>query len=295
MDPHVEIVHRIAPGAALVRRWPLRGGVSAHVEALELALPDGTTRRVVVRRHGAAHWKALTRDVTVVEYQLLSALSAAGLAVPKPLLVETGSELLGSPFFVMEHVDGAPELDPSELPSALVQMAEYLYLVHTLTVDVALPPREDPFAGALSFLAESDPVCEALHSLSSRAPTSTLVHGDYWPGNVLWKAGKLVAVLDWEDAAYGDPVSDLAGCRLELLWKYGASAAEAFSEHYLSLAQLETTRLPVWELYAASAAVASMSDWGLLPEREADMRNKAQTVIAAARATLLGTAGATQR
>jgi aminoglycoside phosphotransferase (APT) family kinase protein len=294
MDPYVEITHRVAPGAALVRRWPLRGGVSAHVEALELALPDGSERRVVVRRHGAAHWKALTRDVTVVEYQLLSALSAAGLAVPLPLWVETGSELLGSPFFVMAYVDGAPELDPSELPSALAQMAEYLHRVHTLSVDVALPPREDPVAGALSFVAETDPVYEVLRSLSTQAPTSALVHGDYWPGNVLWKAGKLVAVLDWEDAAYGDPVSDLAGCRLELLWKYGASAAEAFSEHYLSLAQLDTTRLPVWELYAASAAAASMSDWGLPPDREADMRNKAQNVIAAARATLLR-AAATQR
>jgi aminoglycoside phosphotransferase (APT) family kinase protein len=220
MDPYVEITHRVAPGAALVRRWPLRGGVSAHVEALELALPDGSERRVVVRRHGAAHWKALTRDVTVVEYQLLSALSAAGLAVPLPLWVETGSELLGSPFFVMAYVDGAPELDPSELPSALAQMAEYLHRVHTLSVDVALPPREDPVAGALSFVAETDPVYEVLRSLSTQAPTSALVHGDYWPGNVLWKAGKPVAVLDWEDAAYGDPVSDLAGCRLELLWKY---------------------------------------------------------------------------
>lgn len=37
MDPYVEIVHRIAPGATLVRRWPLRVGVSAHVEGLELA------------------------------------------------------------------------------------------------------------------------------------------------------------------------------------------------------------------------------------------------------------------
>jgi len=294
MDPYVEIAHRIAPGAALVRRWPLRGGVSAHVEALEIALPDGSARRVVVRRHGAAHWKALARDVTVVEYQLLSALSAAGLAVPMPLMVETGSELLGSPFFVMAYVDGAAEFEPSELPSALVQMAEYLHRVHTLTVDVELPPREDPVAGALSFVAETDPVHEVLRSLSTPAPTSTLVHGDFWPGNVLWKAGKLVAVLDWEDAAYGDPVSDLAGCRLELLWKYGASAAEAFSEHYLSLAQLDTSRLPVWELYAASAAAASMSDWGLRPEREADMRYKAQNVIAAARTTLLR-AAATRR
>jgi hypothetical protein len=77
----------------------LRGGISAHVEALELALPNGTTRRVVVRRSGCSQWKALARDVTSVEFQLLSVLGAAGLAVPTPLFVETAPELLGSAFF----------------------------------------------------------------------------------------------------------------------------------------------------------------------------------------------------
>jgi hypothetical protein len=43
----------------------------------------------------------------------------------------------------------------------------------------------------------------------------------------------------------------------------------------------------VWELYAASAAAASMGHWGLDPAREADMRQKAQSVINAARAALL--------
>lgn len=289
MDCYLDIVQRIEPGATLVRRWPLRGGVSAHVQALELASPDGSLRRVVVRRHGAAQWKALPRDITVMEFQLLRALSAAGLAVPEPLLVETDAELLGSAFFVMEYVDGVPDLDPGELPSALMQMAEYLHRVHTLAVDVTLPAREDPIAGALSYVSDTDPVSEVLRSLRActKEHSRTLVHGDYWPGNVLWKDGELKAVLDWEDAAFGDPLSDLAGCRLELLWRYGASAAEAFSEHYLSLARLDTACLPVWELYAASAAAASMSDWGLPPEREADMRAKAQTVIAEARAALL--------
>jgi aminoglycoside phosphotransferase (APT) family kinase protein len=289
MDPYVEIVQRVEPGSVLLRRWPLHGGVSAHVEALELAPPSGHARRVVLRRHGAAHWKALTRDVTVVEFQLLSALSRAGLAVPTPVFVETGPALLGSPFFVMEYVDGKPDLTASELPSALVQMADYLHRVHTLEVEVALPAREDPIDGALALLPETDPVCDVLRSLRAHAQgcARVLVHGDFWPGNVLWKDGQLMAVVDWEDAAIGDPVSDLAGCRLELLWKYGASAAEAFTQHYLSLAQLDTTHLPVWELYAASAAASSMSDWGLPPEREADMRAKAASVIAGARATLL--------
>ena len=37
-----------------------------------------------------------------------------------------------------------------------------------------------------------------------------LLHGDYWPGNILWKDGRLAAVIDWEDACLGDPLVDLA-------------------------------------------------------------------------------------
>jgi len=289
VDPYLQIVQRVEPGAALVRRWPLRGGASAHVEALELARGGGDVRTVVVRRHGAAHWKALPSDVTVTEFQLLEALSAAGLAVPTPIFLETRTDILGAAFFVMEYVDGRPDLSASELPNALAQMAEYLHRVHTLRVDVMLPAREDPIDGALSFLEHADPVSVALRTLRATPHDSVraLVHGDFWPGNVLWKDGKLVAVVDWEDAALGDPVSDLAGCRLELLWKYGADAAEAFTSEYLSRARIDTTRLPLWELYAASAAAASMSQWGLPPEREADMRAKAEAVIAAARTALL--------
>ena len=29
-----------------------------------------------------------------------------------------------------------------------------------------------------------------------------LLHGDYWPGNVLWKNGALVGVIDWEDTQH---------------------------------------------------------------------------------------------
>jgi aminoglycoside phosphotransferase (APT) family kinase protein len=37
-----------------------------------------------------------------------------------------------------------------------------------------------------------------------------LLHGDFWPGNALWRDGALVAILDWEDAAIGDPLADVA-------------------------------------------------------------------------------------
>jgi aminoglycoside phosphotransferase (APT) family kinase protein len=36
-------------------------------------------------------------------------------------------------------------------------------------------------------------------------------------------------VLDWEDAAIGDPLADVANVRLELLWARGIEAMEPFT------------------------------------------------------------------
>ncbi len=33
---------------------------------------------------------------------------------------------------------------------------------------------------------------------------AVLLHGDFWPGNTLWRNGSLLAVIDWEQPAAGD-------------------------------------------------------------------------------------------
>ena len=80
---------------------------------------------------------------------------------------------------------------------------------------------------------------------------SVLLHGDFWPGNILWRDGQIVGVIDWEDAALGDPLADIANSRLELLWAFGVEAMQRFTDHYQSLADIDFANLPYWELYAA--------------------------------------------
>ncbi len=104
---------------------------------------------------------------------------------------------------------------------------------------------------------------------------------------MLWREGTLVAVIDWEDAALGDPVADLAGCRVELTWRYGEPAAQTFTERYLARARIDTADLPRWELYVASAGAAFMDRWGLAPEVERDMRQESARIIDRASRALL--------
>lgn len=63
--------------------------------------------------------------------------------------------------------------------------------------------------------AELDRVLELVSSLRSRlcrySVARTVVHGDYWPGNLLVREGRVSGVVDWERAEpCGNPVRDLA-------------------------------------------------------------------------------------
>lgn len=288
------IAQRVIPGATLLQHRPLKGGVSAAVHALDISSSAGPGR-LVVRRHGAATWKLLAEDVTQAEFQLLAALHHAGLPVPRPLHLDVSARLLPSPFFVMEMVDGSSDISDASLDSALRQMAAFLARLHALHVKSlrlpSLPLREDPVQGALEYLpsgAEFARLRDFVSSYRVHPSRPSLLHGDFWPGNVLWANAQLAAVIDWEDAAIGPPVSDVACCRAELNALFDASASRSFTEHYLAASQDMLCDLPLWDVYVGSAALATMHDWGLPPEGEARRRERTSTFVTQAIEALLG-------
>ncbi len=104
--------------------------------------------------------------------------------------------------------------------------------------------------------------------------TSALLHGDFWPGNVLWKDGQLVAIIDWEGAMLGDPLADVANNRMEILWAFGGDAMQRFTQKYQSMTTIDFTYLPYWDLCAALRLVAQMAQWGLDDAIEKTMRER---------------------
>ncbi len=80
---------------------------------------------------------------------------------------------------------------------------------------------------------------------------------------LLWHEGRLVAVLDWEDTAIGDPLADVACARVELECAAGDEMAKAFSRAYFERTGADDTRLPAWGLYVSTSALQYMDSWGL--------------------------------
>jgi aminoglycoside phosphotransferase (APT) family kinase protein len=290
-------VAALGPGARVVDMRAVTGGVSATVVRVDLEVAGGR-RQVLFRQHGGAEFKQHGRTVAEKEYHLLTALHRAGLAVPAPLWFEpAGSDV--APSLLLDWVDGSTDVAAEDLAAALDQMADFLVRLHGLdpgVLDVELEPVEDPVAGVIAFLPASDAGRAALVRLTGGSvrpdpDRPVVLHGDFWPGNVIWDQGRLRAVIDWEDAALGDPLADLATARVELLCRFGEEAMERFTTCYVEqhrelIGPLPLTALPVWELYVSAAALDSMGAWGLDPDDEARRRRDTECFFAVALAQL---------
>lgn len=110
-----------------------------------------------------------------------------------------------------------------------------------------------------------------------------LLHGDLWPGNVLWREGRIAAIVDWEDAALGDPLRDLGVSRLELLWAYDSEVMDDFTESYRrAQPHVDLGALPERDLEAARRLTPQLPTWGLDPKTETMMHERSEAFVAEA-------------
>jgi aminoglycoside phosphotransferase (APT) family kinase protein len=87
-----------------------------------------------------------------------------------------------------------------------------------------------------------------------------LVHIDYWPGNVLWEHDRITAVVDWEEAAYGDPGIDVAYLRMNMFLEGQDQAASEFLNVYEAERGSVANRA-FWELAAAARPMFDPEGW----------------------------------
>jgi len=281
-----QVVHKLDPQSKLLRTWELKGGVSARVTALETLRPDGHTQKMIVRQHGEVDLKH-NPQVAADEFKLLQLLHSVGLATPAPYRFDQSGEIFSAPYLVIEYIEGKPEFAPADLPGLIFQLATQLSRIHQVDcskLDVSFLPQQATIS-AQKLRARPANVDESLDeghirdALEAAWPlrernTSVLLHGDFWPGNILWRDGQLVAVIDWEDAALGDPLADVANSRLEILWAFGLDAMQSFTQQYQSMTTIDFTHLPYWDLCAALRPVAQLAQWGLDDTTERTMRER---------------------
>ena len=223
---------RIAPyvaeatGGALTP--PLTGTLISGGRSNLTYLVEGAGGRVVVRRPPLGHVLPSAHDMPR-EYRVTGALSAVGFPVARPLLLCTDADVLGAPFYVMEHVDGVvvrgEAVDhPARLAHELVDLLVALHGIDPDGVGLSDFGRPEGYlerqvrrwhkqweASQTRPLPLLDRVTQALLAELPATKRAGIVHGDYRLDNVMFAPdlGRILAVVDWEMATIGDPLADV--------------------------------------------------------------------------------------
>lgn len=216
-------------------RGPVTAEKFAGGQSNPTYLVEAGGRRYVLRRKPPGQ---LLKSAHAIEreYRVMKALAGTGVPVPEMIALCEDESVLGTAFFLMEHVDGRifwdpalPELTREERTGVYDQMNAALAALHSVDIDAAgLRDFGRPgnyFARQLARWSEQyrasetgpvpamDDLIAWLHEkLPEDDGRVSLVHGDYRIDNMIFFRGsnRLIALLDWELSTLGHPYSDLA-------------------------------------------------------------------------------------
>ncbi|MGE3871461.1 MAG: phosphotransferase family protein [Parvibaculaceae bacterium] len=167
------------------------------------------------------------------EYRVTMALAAEGLPVARPLHYCADESIIGTEFFVMEHVEGrvfwepwAPGLTAGERARLFASLNETIARLHNVDPGKAGlagfgKPQgyvarqikrwsEQYRASATEKIAEMERLMAWLPDACPAQSGAAIVHGDFRLDNCIIAADapRVAAVLDWELATLGDPLAD---------------------------------------------------------------------------------------
>ncbi|XP_033627558.1 acyl-CoA dehydrogenase family member 10-like [Asterias rubens] len=173
------------------------------------------------------------------EYQVMKALGGEGVPVPNLLALCEDESVVGTPFYLMDHVKGRifkepslPGLPAAERRAIYDSMCDVLCRIHNVDIKKA---GLEKFGKQGQYVSRQIAIWSKQYkaSLTHDIPSMTklmewlpkhlpesemvsVVHGDFRLDNFILHpdTAEVVSVLDWELSTIGDPLSDLAYCCL---------------------------------------------------------------------------------
>jgi aminoglycoside phosphotransferase (APT) family kinase protein len=275
----------------------LAGYLEAHVDGYEGPLEvrqfeggqsnptfrlDTPSRSYVLRKQPPGELLPSAHQVDR-EYRVMKALAPTDVPVPRMDCLCEDPEVIGTKFYVMEHVDGRlftatllPECTPEERRAIYLDLARVMATLHNVDVnDVGLSEFGRPGnyyerqigRWSKQYVASKTEEIEAMEKLMAWLPDNipeqkktVIVHGDFRLGNMLIHPTepKIVAVLDWELSTLGDGLADLG----YLCQDYHG---DSYFTEGLASADLPALGIPTEEEFVAEycrhAGISKIENW----------------------------------
>lgn len=202
-------------------------GASRGTWLVDVTLPDGTERALVLRRDTGDGPLSRTELSLEREGGVYRALAGSGVLIPRLVAVSSDKQAL-----LVERAPGTEAfavLSPAERTPVVTSFIEALAALHNLDPEpLDLPMLGRPRTGPEHALFELDLWQRVLDArvrrpaplvrfafawMRAHVPThvsrTVVCHGDVGPGNFLFADGKVTAILDWEFSHLGDPMDDI--------------------------------------------------------------------------------------
>ncbi|KAK3714110.1 hypothetical protein QZH41_017937 [Actinostola sp. cb2023] len=178
------------------------------------------------------------------EFRILTALHSVSFPVPRPLLYCSDTSVIGTEFYIMEHVKGRifrtpslPEVSPLDRHHIYHAMISTLAKLHSIDwqklglsnygqhknylqrqVVTWAKQYHAAATGPISIMDKLE--MQLQENVPQDNFKTVIVHGDFRLDNIIFHPTKyqVMAVLDWELSTLGDPVCDLAYTCLPYYW-----------------------------------------------------------------------------
>lgn len=217
------------------------------------------------------------------EYRVMGALAGADVPVPRVHLLCEDASIIGTPFYLMDFVEGRvfldpalPGLEPHQRAALYDELNRVMAAIHQ--VDVAAVGLSD-FGRPSRYLARQierwtrqyraseteriDAMERLIEWLPEHVPLAdetSLVHGDYRIDNVIFHPTepRILGVLDWELSTLGHPLADFAyHC---MSWRVRPDEFRGMKGHDLDALGIPQ-EAPYVEAYCKRTGRESLPDW----------------------------------
>ncbi|PCF96605.1 phosphotransferase [Vreelandella nigrificans] len=225
------------------------------------------------------------------EYQVMTALQGSSVPVPVTRLLCEESEIIGTPFYIMDHVEGRvldmpnlADLSVDERSGIYTSMAATLANLHSVDwrqIGLSGFGKEGDYYSrqiqrwSKQYLASCDEpaggpegaaaMARLMEWLPHNIPddaTTGIAHGDYRIGNLIIHPHnpEVSAVLDWELATLGHPLADLAYCCIPYHLPSGQSGIKGLQGLDLAAAGIPSEAAFI-EAYCRSVGRGEIRHW----------------------------------